>query len=134
MKKKLTIEKGFTLIEIIAVLVVLGILAAFAVPKFYDLQSRAKQRPIEAAISDMTSRVHQRFSSQLLDGIPVDSVDYSEGAVGTNLGQDFLITNWGWGLGSTQVSFDLTFYPNPSNTSLTPVSTSVVLDLPQTGE
>lgn len=134
MENKLKNEEGFTLIEIIAVLIILGLLAAFAVPKFFDLQSRASQKPIEAAISDMTSRVNQRFASQLLDGIAVGSVDYSEGAVGTHLGQDFLITNWGWGLGSTQVSFDLTYYPNPSNTSLTPVSTSVVLDLPQTGE
>ena len=134
MNKKLKNEKGFTLIEIIAVLVVLGLLAVFAVPKFFDLQSRAKQKPIAAAISDMKSRLNQRFGSQLLDGIAVGSVDYSESAVGTNLGQDFLITSWGWGLGNTQVSFNLTYYPNPSDTNFTPVTTSVVLDLPQTGE
>jgi prepilin-type N-terminal cleavage/methylation domain-containing protein len=134
MNKKFKNKKGFTLIEVIAVLVILGLLAAFAVPKFFDLQSRAHQKPIASAVSDIMGRVNQRFAAQLLDGIVVDSVDYSEVAVGTNLGQDFLITNWGWGLGSTQISFDLTFYPNPDNTSLTPVNTSVVLDLPQTGQ
>ena len=131
MINKLNNEEGFTLIEVIAVLVILGLLAAFAIPKFFDLQSRARQKPIDAAISDIKGRVNQRFAAQLLDGINVDSVDYSEDAVGTNLGQDFLITNWGWGLGSTQISFDLTYYPNPDDHTLNPVTTSVALDLPQ---
>ncbi len=131
MEKKLKNEEGFTLIEVIAILVILGLLAAFAIPKFFDLQSRARQKPIDAAISDIKGRVNQRFAAQLLDGINVDSVDYSEDAVGTNLGQDFLITNWDLGLGSTQISFDLTYYPNPDDHTLNPVTTSVALDLPQ---
>ena len=125
---------GFTLVEVIAVLVIFGLLAAFAIPKFFDLQSRAMQKPIDAAISDVISRVNQRFASQLVDGVAVANVDFSEANVGTNLGKDFDITNWGWGLGSTQISFDLTYYPNPDDQTLNPLSTSVALDLPQIGE
>ena len=132
-KSKSKNEEGFTLIEIIAVLVIMGILAAVAIPKFFDLQARAREKAIYTALSEMKVRVNQRFASQLLDGVVVDSVDYSEGSVGTNLGQDFDITNWGWGLGSTQVSFDLTYYPNPDDHTLNPVTTSAVLELPQTG-
>lgn len=34
-------QKGFTLIELVVVMVLLGILAAFAVPKFYDFSTQA---------------------------------------------------------------------------------------------
>ncbi|MCE2596040.1 type II secretion system GspH family protein [Motilimonas cestriensis] len=43
MKKNLTKQSGFTLIELVIVIIVLGILAATAAPKFIDLQSDAKK-------------------------------------------------------------------------------------------
>ena len=133
MKKKVKNEEGFTLIEIIAVLVIMGILAAVAIPKFFDLQDRARQKAIYTAISEMKVRVNQHFASQLLDGTTVASVTYTEGSVGTNLGNDFLIANWDWTTGDTQVIFSLTYYPNPSNPTLNPVEQDITVDLPLSG-
>jgi prepilin-type N-terminal cleavage/methylation domain-containing protein len=40
---KLTNQKGFTLIELIMVIVILGILAAVVVPKFFDFTGKAHE-------------------------------------------------------------------------------------------
>lgn len=59
---------GFTLIEICMALILLGILAAVAVPKFFDLQDKSHQRAASAAVAEAQARINAYFGDQLLSG------------------------------------------------------------------
>jgi prepilin-type N-terminal cleavage/methylation domain-containing protein len=67
-RSKVRNQKGFTLIEIIAVLVILGILAAVAIPRFMDLTTVASDKAAMQAVAEGKSRLSNQFARNLLTG------------------------------------------------------------------
>jgi len=67
-RSKVRNQKGFTLIEIIAVLVILGILAAVAIPRFMDLTTVASDKAAMQAVAEGKSRLSNQFARNLLSG------------------------------------------------------------------
>lgn len=66
-------QQGFTLIELVIVIVILGILAAAAVPRFINLAKDARTATVEALAATMRSAAYMVHAQVIARGIDLDS-------------------------------------------------------------
>jgi prepilin-type N-terminal cleavage/methylation domain-containing protein len=89
MIKSIPDENGFTLLELIAVLVILSVLAAIAIPRYISIDEKARQRAIDAGIAELNGRETLTWSN-----IKITMTGYIDDAalfprLDTTLGKDY---------------------------------------------
>jgi prepilin-type N-terminal cleavage/methylation domain-containing protein len=85
-------KNGLTFLEIIIVLIVLGVIAAFAVPKLLTVADKARDRGLSEAVGELKEQISLYFRLQLSQGATASAIDCSPTTIDLDLGSDYTAT------------------------------------------
>ena len=82
-------KKGFTLIELMIVVVIIGILAALAIPRFMRSTTKAKQSEAKQLLKQIYTMQHayrQEFNAYCLNGVSATAGSVNFARLGVDVG------------------------------------------------
>jgi len=83
-------RRGFTLVELVIIIVILGLIGAVAIPKYYNMVTKAKESAAKGALGGMRSAISIFYANEALnepEGVPAWPTLVELQTVGTVMAQ-----------------------------------------------